>query len=274
MDERRAQALHGLSGTGLGSRLVSYDERDAILYAIAVCAPSTDLDLVYERNLRVIPTYAMALGLWAVEEAGALGAYDATRSLHVGQRLSILRRLPSNGRIEMDGAIGGVWDKGSAALVQVSVRSEYFTADYDIYAVGAGGFGGERGPSTSDATHHGTPEFSVIQPTRDDQAALYRLTGDLHPVHIDPVVARASGFERPILHGLCTLGIAARAIATASGSHPAELSSLTARFTAPVLPGTPLEIHGWRSGDVRSFVVLDDGSTTILRGSVEFAGVQ
>ena len=273
-EARQAEALRGLAGTDLGSQSVTYDERDAILYAIAVGASSTDLDLVFERDLRILPTYAMALGLWAVERAGALGAYDSTRSLHVGQRLTIQRRLPTTGRLDMAGVIGDVWDKGSAALVQVSVESEYFTANYDIYAVGAGGFGGHRGPSTSVVVHDEPPEFSLLQPTREDQAALYRLTGDRHPVHIDPVVARASGFERPILHGLCTLGIVARAIGAASGAHPAELSSLTARFTAPVLPGTSLEIHGWRVGDVRDFVVLDDGSAAILRGSVEFAGVQ
>ena len=95
--------LKELTGYDLGSQVATYTARDAILYALAVGAPATQLDLVCERDLRVLPTYACALGLWAVEAAGALGAYDRERSLHASQTLTLHRPIPREGRIEMHG---------------------------------------------------------------------------------------------------------------------------------------------------------------------------
>lgn len=258
----RSLALADLAGTDLGTRVTCCQERDAILYALAVGATADRLDLVYERELRVLPTYANALGLWAVQTAGALGAYDPQRSLHASQRLRMLQPLAPAGEIAMSGRIANVWDKGKAALLEIEVCSEQFVVRYDIFLPGLGGWGGERGPSA--ASRELQPSFHVGCTTDRERAALYRLTGDRHPIHIDPEIARANGFERPILHGLCTLGIAAREVAAAVGAHPADLRDLDARLVAPVLPGATIEIAaqdcGQRTADFEAHV----GQTLVI----------
>ncbi|MDN5794121.1 MAG: enoyl-CoA hydratase [Intrasporangium sp.] len=267
------RALADLVDTDLGTHTASYDEAAAILYALAVGAPEDRLDLVYERDLRVLPTYACALGLWAVEAAGRLGAYDPTRSLHAAQRLVVHRPMPSSGQIEMRGRVAAVLDKGKAALVQVEVTSREFSATYDIFLPGLGGFGGERGPSSS-AAEPVEMNHSDHYATSRGLAVLYRLTGDRHPVHIDPEVAAANGFARPILHGLCTLGIATRILAGQTGAHPADLTELSVRLTAPVLPGDEIEVRsGVRDGVVRFEAKV--GETAVLRaGTARFSGTR
>ena len=116
-------ALADLAGTDLGTRAATYDDTAVILYALAVGASATDLDLVYERDLRTLPTYACALGLWAVEGAGRLGAYDPKRSLHAAQRLVVHESLPTRGEIPMTGRIAGVLDKGKPKPAPGSVAA-------------------------------------------------------------------------------------------------------------------------------------------------------
>jgi acyl dehydratase len=262
--------LAELAGTDLGGHTVSYDDTAAILYALSVGAASTELGLVYERDLRVLPTYACALGLWAVEAAGRLGAYDPTRSLHASQRLTVHGPLPVGGQIEMTGRIANVYDKGKAALVEVEVTSSLFSATYNIFLPGLGGFGGERGACAAP----GEPVELVNETTFEtgvDLAALYRLTGDRHPVHIDPAVASANGFDRPILHGLCTLGIAARIVAGQVGAHPADLTELEARLAAPVLPGDTLVVASGERDGLVSFEARVGETTVLSGGKARFA---
>lgn len=261
-------SLADLAGTELGTSTASYDDTAAILYALAVGASAADLELVYERDLRTLPTYACALGLWAVEAAGRLGAYDPKRSLHAAQRLVVHQPLPAAGEIEMTARIAGVLDKGKAALVQIEVTSRYFSATYDIFLPGLGGWGGERGPSAPAAEPVELDNAFVVS-TDENLAALYRLTGDRHPVHIDPQIAAANGFDRPILHGLCTLGIAARTIAEQVGRHPADLVELEVRLAAPVLPGDAIEVRsGVEEGAGDGLVLFEAnvGDTTVLKG--------
>ena len=261
--------LPELTGTDLGEHTLTYQDTDAILYALSVGAAATDLDLVYERDLRTLPTYACALGLWAVEAAGRLGAYDPARSLHVSQRLVMHQGLPASAEVQMHGQVTAVWDKGKAALVEVEVTSTSFTAQYGIFLPGLGGFGGERGPSAASAEpiemdHHSTFD------TDHNLAALYRLTGDRHPLHIDPDVASSNGFDRPILHGLCTLGIAARTVAGQMGFHPADLTRLEARLAAPVLPGDVVEIASGQADDGVRFEVRSGDTVVISAGQAAF----
>jgi len=267
--------LQDIDGTDLGGRTVAYGERDAILYALAVGAPSERLDLVYERDLRVLPTYACALGLWAVEKAGGLGAYDRTRSLHATQKLVMHGAMPPAGEIAMTGRVAGVWDKGRAAVVDIEVASAVFTATYSVFLPGVGGWGGERGPAAgaeaeaeAEAAGRG---WTGGYRTWPDQAAIYRLTGDPHPIHIDPEVARANGFEKPILHGLCTLAIAARELAAAAGAHPADLRMVEARLSAPVVPGDEIAIEARRAGDGLAFEARVGEAAVLKAGRAVFA---
>jgi acyl dehydratase len=266
------RSMADLSGTNLGTHTATYDDTAAILYALAVGASATDLDLVYERDLHTLPTYACALGLWAVEAAGRLGAYDPNRSLHASQRLVMHADLPSSGEVAMTGRIANVYDKGKASLVEIEVGSPYFDATYSIFLPGTGGWGGERGSSTS----AGEPvelTNSARFTTDPDGAALYRLTGDRHPVHIDSAVAEANGFARPILHGLCTVGIAARIVANQVGAHPARLRELDVRLAAPVLPGDTLEVRSGPSNSEEHFDVRVGETTVLSNGRARYGRV-
>jgi acyl dehydratase len=261
----RPATLAELAGIDLGTRTIRYQRRDAILYALAVGAQAEQLELVYERALRVLPMYATALGLWAVQAAGRLRVYQPERSLHTFQRLRMRKPLPPAGRIPMRARIANVFDKGSAAIVEIDVSSEHFELRYGIFLPGRGGWGGP--PGSPRQRHELRPAFYAAHATDPQRAALYRLTGDRHPIHIDPAVARANGFQRPILHGLCTLGIAARELAAAVPAHPAELWELDARVTAPVTPGETIELAADAADDsavrfqarVAQTLVLADG---------------
>ncbi len=260
--------LKDLAGQDLGTRTIAWDAREAILYALAVGASCDEMDLVYERNLEVLPTYACALGLWAVERTGGLGAYDRNMSLHATQSLELHAPMPPSGSFEARGRVAEVWDKGKAAIVRIVVECEIFTASYGIFLPGRGGWGGERGPSASPAQWH--PSWQGRHAVDRNRAALYRLTGDRHPIHIDIEVARANGFDRPILHGLCTLGIAARMLAEPAGAHPRELRHLEARLAAPVMPGDAIDVTAGGNGAGLSFEAKVGEKAVLTGGRVVF----
>lgn len=235
---------HEALGVDLGTRVIEYSESDAMLYALAVGAHASDLELVFERDLRVLPTFALPHGLWACDALREQGFYSSTNSVQGGQRFELRAPLPPRGRFECGARVAAVWDKGSAAVFEVEVECELWRGTYSIFAPGCGGWGGERGPHARRAP--GDPPARRLRvPTSPEQAVLYRLTGDRHLIHVDPEAARAIGQPRPILHGLCTLGFAARELAGLLGHHPCELTALEARFTAAVLPGDLLELRAW-----------------------------
>ena len=229
------------TGRVLGERRVRYDERDAILYALAVGARADDLDLVFEDRLRVLPTFALTLAQWAPDALGSAGAFDTGTAVHGAQRLEVLRPLPRSGQLLLRARVGAVWDKGSAAVFDVEVECDEVVATWSIFAPGRGGFGGERGPSSP----REELADAVVLPvqTYPTQAATYRLLGDRHHMHIDPDAARAAGQPRPFLHGLCTLAAITLALAEREGAHPADLRTLAGRFAAPVFPGDRLAVH-------------------------------
>ncbi|GGZ15071.1 enoyl-CoA hydratase [Streptomyces nitrosporeus] len=234
-------------GRALGTRTVSWTERDAILYALAVGAPADRLDLVYEERLRVLPTFALTLAQWAPDALGATGAFDVTTAVHGSQRLVVKRPLEPSGEMATTARVAAVWDKGSAAVFDVEVSSDHFTATWSVFAPGSGGFGGERGPSAPRRPDRPAGHTLTVA-THARQAAFYRLLGDRHAMHIDPAAAAAAGMDRPFLHGLCTLAASLLPLADALGVHPAGLVELDARFAAPVYPGDRLALTGW-AGD-------------------------
>ena len=199
----------------------------------------------------MLPTFGLGLGLWASDELRERGFFSSTNSLHAGQRLEVLGHLPPSGELELTAHVAEVWDKGSAALFEIEVSCEFFRAVYSIFAPGQGGWGGERGPSARRDPESAPTQRARLQTSRES-AVLYRQLGDRHLIHVDPEAARAIGQPRPILHGLCTLGYAARALPGLLGRRPDELRALEARFAAAVLPGDPLELRAWEP--------LDDGS--------------
>ncbi|MXZ99474.1 MAG: enoyl-CoA hydratase [Acidimicrobiaceae bacterium] len=259
--------LKELAGRDLGTRVVDFSADDAILYALAVGASASQLDLVYEQDLRVLPTYGCALGLWAVEAAGELGAYDRTRSLHVGQSLTVHEPLKPE-PFETHGCIRSAFDKGRLTIVEIDVAAPSFEAAYTILLPGVGGWGGEP-PPPSERPEPLVPNWTGTVDIGPDAATLYRLTGDKHPVHIDPSAAAAMGLERPILHGLATMGTTARMLAAAVGAHPADLSAAQVRFSNPVYPGCELQI-GAQTGRNTACADVSVENLTVMSGTFTF----
>ncbi|WP_408897157.1 MaoC/PaaZ C-terminal domain-containing protein [Nocardioides sp. R1-1] len=238
------------AGRSLGEREVGWDERDAILFALAVGARPDQLELVFERDLRVLPTFALTLAQWAPDVLGSAGAFDVGTALHGSQRLEVLAPLPAAGSTVLAARVGEVWDKGAAAVFEVVVECPYVRATWSIFAPGRGGFGGQRGPGRT-AGPEGDPAATVAMDIAANAAALYRLTGDRHHIHIDPDAAARIGQPRPILHGLATLSAAVLAAASARGASPADLSLVEGRFSSPVFPGERVRVPVWDDGSFR-----------------------
>ncbi|MCP9950061.1 MaoC/PaaZ C-terminal domain-containing protein [Actinomadura madurae] len=257
-------------GRELGTRTVAYDDTQPMLYALAVGARATDLDLVFEERLRVLPTFALTLGQWAPDALGTAGAFDVRTTIHGTQRLRVLKPLPRSGAVETTARVADVWDKGSAAVFDLTVESEYFEATWSLFAPDRGGFGGERGPSAPRRPEK-APDGAATIRTSPNQAALYRLLGDRHHLHIDPEAAKTAGMPRPVMHGLCTLGAVTLPLAESLGVHPAELRELEGRFAAPVFPGDELQLETWQDGGGVLFEAAVDGTTVLSAGRARFA---
>ncbi|CRK57780.1 probable dehydrogenase [Alloactinosynnema sp. L-07] len=259
------------AGRGLGTRVVSYTDRDPILYALALGVSPSRLDLVFEERLRVLPTFGLTLAQWAPDALGSSRAFDTSTAVHGAQRLRVLAPLPRAGEVTMAARVSAVWDKGAAAVFDVEVSSDFFVATWSIFAPGCGGFGGERGPRAADRPE-GDPDQDLGVTTTAQQPALYRLLGDRHAMHVDPAAAAAAGMPRPFMHGLCTIGMAVVALADSLGVHPASLTELSGRFAAPVFPGDTLRVQGWNDGHRVAFEATVDGHPAVTAGHVGFGG--
>jgi acyl dehydratase len=178
--------------------------------------------------------------------------------LHGEQVIRLTRPIAPEGKLVQVGEVVHIFDKGKGALYDILIRGEteeglpVYEARWGIFYVGAGGFGGDPGPKAErmDPPADVAPEFTVSQRVTENQAAIYRLSGDLNPLHLDPEAARVGGFDRPILHGLCTYGYATRAIVNeALGGDVTRLLSFRARFSSVVYPGDTLTTEGWKDGN-------------------------
>jgi acyl dehydratase len=174
--------------------------------------------------------------------------------------------------------VEAIYDKGTGAVVVVTARTvdaeerPVFDNRFTIFARGEGGFGGERGPELPRLSPpEGAPDFEITEATTAEQALLYRLSGDLNPLHADHEAARAGGFDRPILHGLCTFGFVGRAILSgACGGDPRRFKSLSARFTGAVFPGDTLTTRGFRrDGSWLVTVTTQDGRPVLSNAVAE-----
>ncbi len=271
-----------------------YTDRDTMLYALAVGLGSDPLNAgelryTYEQNLQAVPTMAAIVGApgtwWANSRIGA----DIGGLVHGEQRMRWLGSLPASGTLIARNRVQSLTDKGvGKGAIGVVARDVLDAASGQVVAQGInvsvlrrdGGFSRDTGASDPPPTGLPpvpvrAPDLEVELPSLPQSALLYRLTGDLNPLHADPHVATQAGFQRPILHGLCTYGMACRAVLqTVLRYDAALLRALAMRFTAPVYPGDAVRFELWRESDshtlrlrarvdARTVVVLDNGVVEI-----------
>lgn len=231
-----------------------YDWRDTALYALSVGATTDDLAFLRDRPAPdVLPTYGVIPAFEPVFEVMKATKGDLVQLLHTAQRTEQVTPFPAAGELSTKATLRGLWDMkiGATAVVDTETSVDgtlCARTTWELLLRGEGGFGGER-PQSLPRTRvpkGAEPLFEVSVPTAREQALLYRLTGDINPIHADPEVAKAAGFERPILHGLCTYGIAGRvALKALAGNDVTRFQSFDGRFAKPVLPGDTLVVRGY-----------------------------
>ena len=277
-------AVGAISGPSEGY----WTSKDCLLYALGVGAGTADLAFTTENSAgvtqQVLPTFAcVASAPERTRSTGEngfrkVGSFNPAMLVHGEQGITLHKALPTDAEFTSTGKITGIYDKGSGALVvtestatDVETGEPLLSTMSSAFIRGEGGFGGDRGPSAVKIDVDRKPDHTVTYQTRPDQALLYRLNGDRNPLHSDPTFARGGGFDRPILHGLCTFGFTGRALlAVLCDDDPERFLSMDARFSKPVLPGDALTVSIWREGDRALFrterapgeVVLDSGVCT------------
>lgn len=269
-------------------QIYEWTDRDTLLYALGVGAGIGDLAFTTENShdvpQQVLPTFAVicCMGFGA---AGLVGSFNWGMLLHGSQEIRLSAPLPPAGSLSVVAEVADIQDKGEGknAIIVLRARGSNPATGEQVAETlttlvirGAGGFGGQPGqrPAAPEFPDR-EPDARIALPTREDQALIYRLSGDRNPLHSDPWFARTlAGFPKPILHGLCTYGVAGRALlAELAGNDAAKLTAMAARFSSPVFPGETLTTSIWRTGGGRAVyrteaaapdgsdarVVLDDG---------------
>ncbi len=239
----------------------AYSGKDTILYALGIgCGglpvEQGDLKYVYEDGLQAFPSMALVLGYPGFWLQHADVGVDSRRLLHGDETMRLFAPLPSMGAVTGVTRVAEVYDKGQGRDAVLEIERNVVddasgvllaTLTSSLVLRGGGGFGGPPGPPARVAAVPASPAHYVLDlPTVTQSALIYRLSGDLNPLHADPAVAAAAGFPQPILHGLCTLGMATRAIVRACfAESPAQLHQLGARFSAPLFPGETIRVEIW-----------------------------
>jgi acyl dehydratase len=251
----------------------SYSHRDTTIYALGIGIGSDPLDegqlrfVTVERDLVAFPTMAVVLARGAPFSADPRSGINRGMVVHGEQGLELLRPLAAEGSLRSRSRITHVADKGAgkgAVIYQETVLTDVADGQpvarlwSSTFARADGGFGGsQETPRKPHALPDRVPDADCTLPTFPNSALLYRLSGDLNPLHSDPATARKAGFERPILHGLCSYGVAAHAVLRQFADYDASrLRSFDLRFSSPVFPGERITVEMWKDGPVVSFRAL------------------
>jgi len=257
MDPQKAIGYQTPETTG------GWDQDQVILYHLGVGAgvPPTDpneLAYTYEQNLKVLPSFGVIPVSGAFAGLAGIPGIDINLAmiLHGEQDLEIRRPIPPRAKVKHRSRVAHIYDKGKAAILvlEVETREEdgpvLFVNRFSLFVRGEGGFGGDPGPKAGNAAPARTPDLKRESPTMVQQALLYRLCGDKNPLHADPEFAKLGGFDRPILHGLCSYGILCKAAVDAVlGGEVSRVRRYQARFAGVVFPGETIVTSMWKEGD-------------------------
>ena len=275
-------------GAKLSDTAATWDADQVILYHLALGAGRNpidpgELEYCYEGSaLKVLPSFgvipagASLAAMWDGSIAGL--DFNPALVLHGEQELKVLApRIPIAATSHSSGRIAGIYDKGKAALLVLEVESRTAAGDplfvnrYSLFLRGEGGFGGDPGPKDELARPTRDPDMVVESPTLPQQALLYRLLGDKNPLHADPQFAAFGGFERPILHGLCSYGIACKAVVDSMlGGNTAAVGGYRVRFAGVVIPGDTIVTSMWREGSIIHLEATDKerGTPVLTRAQI------
>lgn len=256
--------LEALLANPVADREQAYAANDAILYALALGYGSNPVDpsqlaYTYEKNLNVVPTFACVLATPGFWYQNPVYKVDWIKLLHAAQSIELIKPLPPSGTVRATYKVVGVEDRGDRGAFVTQEKSLFDAQSGELLARlrsvaalrGDGHCGdfGDRVPKAA-VIPEAKPEFMDEYSILPQAALLYRLNGDANPIHADPALAAKAGFRQPILHGLCTFGMACRwLLATFCANEPSRLKGMSVRFTQPVYPGETLRFEGWQIGE-------------------------
>lgn len=272
-------------GKKIGPITKDYVWRDVAIYALGVGAGFSDIEYCWERKLKVIPSFSIASIFEFLTYIGLNSGMNLAGILHGEQELIFHKPIPTKGSLTTEGAITKYYDKGEGKGALVIGESDtfhsngekLFTSILSVFSRFDGGFGGENAPKVTFVFPEREPDF-VMEETPDvNQPLLYRLSGDLFDIHVDEAFAKMAGFERPIMHGLCTFGFACRAlIHHLIPGEPEKARRMACRFSKPLYPGVPIKTSIWKTEDGKAVwqtVNCETGETVITNGIFEYGDI-
>ena len=269
-------------GKKIGPVTKDYTWKDVVLYALGVGAGFDELEYCYEHQLKVIPSFSIASVFEFLAEVGMSSNADLSGILHGEQDIIFHNPIPTEGTLTTEGVITHMYDKGQGkgALVVAeadtyhSKGQKLFTNVFTLFCRKDGGFGGDAGPSETVEFPGRAPDFEEKSISSHDQPLLYRLSGDIFQLHVDPEFARASGFEKPIMHGLCTHGFACKAVIKhLFPGEPERMTRFRVRFSRTIYPGVPITTQIWKMEEGRALfrtINAENGDVVIDQGIVEW----
>ena len=264
-------------------RTMSWNSKDALLYAVGIGAGQNDLPFTTENTKEVqqvvFPTFAVVAGSGTTSPGKSamaeIGTFNWAMLVHGSQAITLHRPIPVEAEATVQDKVVAMYDKGKAAVVVTEAETKLKTGELlwttrsSVFIRGEGGWDGERGPSgPQNEPPVKAPDHEVTLQTSPDQAFVYRLSGDRNPLHTDPSFAAIGGFDRPILHGLCSYGFTGRALLGAlCNNDVTKFKHIEGRFSSPVMPGDALTVRMWNVGagetvfttSVGDRVVIDQG---------------
>jgi acyl dehydratase len=261
-------------------RTMSWGSKDALLYAVGIGAGQADLPFTTENTKDtaqvVYPTFAVVAGSGTASPGASamskIGSFNFALLVHGSQAVTLHRPIPVEANATTQDKVVAMYDKGKAAVVvmenEVKLASgePLWNTRSSVFIRGEGGWGGDRGPSgPQNEPPATTPDHEVTLQTSPDQAFVYRLSGDRNPLHTDPSFAALGGFDRPILHGLCSYGFTGRALlGELCGNDVNRFQHIEGRFSSPVLPGDALTVRIWRTGGGEAVFTTSVGDRVVI----------
>ena len=269
-------------------RTISWNSKDALLYAVGIGAGSEDLAFSTENTSGVdqvvFPTFAVVAGSGTASPGksamGEIGTFNWAMLVRGSQAITLHRPIPVEARATTQDKVVAMYDKGKAAVVvtenevKTAEGEPLWTTRSSVFIRGEGGWGGDRGPSGPQNEPPATaPDHEITLQTSPDQAFVYRLSGDRNPLHTDPSFAALGGFDRPILHGLCTYGFTGRALLKSlCDNDVSRFRHIEGRFSSPVMPGDALTVRVWRTEPGTAVFTTSVGDKVVIdQGLVKFS---